>query len=434
MTLIALSRALKIRTKRNKAAPRNARNARNSSASVLLLLPHAALVEQVAGWIARLQGAIEGIEHDGPLAHAVMPGNKPPQGNGRSPEIMISTPDALLAYLQHPCPPLPSRHNPSTSSLSRSLQLLMVDEVDAMLRPLPGRFKTFASERERSRHPFYRHPPSIVRLLNDVLRINQDSPVQTVWSSATLNSVVRGFIQRSGWIRRAEQTMIDTTQDTPGLAPISGPVSRNIVHHCLVVDPLTGQMRNLGAASEPEISDLVTLDSTEPASAERIHPLMIENLALLFADRLQKGTPGHALAIIPSGASMTSLQQSLSSLGISSAILDSAPPPTSTLLLIDRAHVRGLDLSSLTTVYLLNGLDATHMSKSSRAAGGMEDRKREYTHFAGRMDRLGAVAQDRYEIVSLVMRGSGEEEALKGMLVGRADLRVDRKEGAGIEA
>ena len=433
MTLIALARALKLRFRRQK---KHERNASNSSPSILLLLPHAALVEQVAGWIAKLQGAIEGNGHEGPLARAVMPGDKPPQGNGRVPEITISTPDALLAYLQPPSPSFSSpesRRNSTASFISRSPYLLMVDEIDAMLRPLPGRFKTFASERERSRHPFYRHPPSIVRLLNDVLRLNQESQVQTVWSSATLNSVVRGFVQRSGWIRRAEQTMIDTTQDSQGLAPVSGPVSRNIAHSCLVIDPLTGQMRNLGATSEPEISDLVTLDPTDPALTERIHPLMIENLALLYADRLQKGTPGRALAIIPSGASMTSLQQSLSSLGISSAILDGTPPLASTLLLIDRAHVRGLDLS-LATVYLLNGLDATHMSKSSRAAGGMEDRKREYTHFAGRMDRLGGADVGDYEMLSLVMKGSGEEAALRGMFLDRVDLRVDRKEGAGIEA
>jgi hypothetical protein len=127
---------------------------------------------------------------------------------------------------------------------------------------------------------------------------------------------------------------------------------------------------------------------------------------------------------------MATVQRDLSAHGISSEILDGTSPssPSTSLLLIDRAHVRGLDLPRLTTVYLLNGLDASGLSKSSRAAGGMEDRKREYTHFAGRLDRLGGRGTGGYEMVSLVMRGSGEEKALQGMWVDRTDLRVGRKD------
>lgn len=381
-----------------------------------------------------------GLSGGGPLARVVMPGDRPSRNAEPVPEILISTPDALLAYLQPSSSSVNQQQpqtNPAAAAISRSLQLIMVDEVDAMLRPLPGRFKTFSSERERNRHPFYRHPPSIVRLLSDVLRISErgNGQVQTVWSSATLNSVVRGFVQRNGWIRKEEQTIIDTTQEPETLEKLPSPPS-NTVHYCLTIDPITGRIRNLGASTETDIADLVTLDPNDPSVAEKIHPLMIENLALLYASRLQT-TTGHSLAIIPSGASITSLQRSLSSLGISSAILDGTPPPPPppTLLLIDRAHVRGLDLPSLTTVYLLNGLDVSSMSKSSRSAGGSEERKREYTHFAGRMDRLGGAGYGGkgYEMVNLVMSGSGEEKALQGMFVDRADLRVGHLEGEGIE-
>lgn len=382
--------------------------------------------------MSRIEGAMGNRIGDEALAQVIMPGDKPTNVELGS-EIIVSTPDALLAYLQ---PPSSEHQDPSklASSLSRSLQLLMVDEIDAMLRPLPGRFKTFTSERERNRHPFYRHPPSIVRLLDNILRLGESNgKVQTIWSSATLNSVVRGFVQRSGWIRRAEQIIIDTTHEAEAVEQPS--ITSDTMHYCLTVDPITGQMRNLGAATEPDVADLITIDPNDPSTTEKVHPLLIENLALLHATRLQTPNPKHSLAIIPSGASVPSLQNALSSLGISSAILDgTAPPPPPTLLLIDRAHVRGLDLPSLGTVYLLNGLDVSSMSKSSRAAGGMEERKREYTHFAGRMNRLGGAGGEGYEMVNLVMRGSTEEKALQGLFADRADLKVGNFEGEGVEA
>lgn len=462
LALIAISRAYKIRSKRLKAARKPSRNPsshdNDRSPAVLLLLPHAALVGQVSGWISRIESALssEHLGGEGPLAEIVISGDKPKTSRKATPEILISTPDALISYLEASSPTDRTRHTRKTvtpamtpSSLSRSLQLIVSDEIDAMLRPLPGRFKTFTSERERQRHPFFRHPPAIVRLLEDILRLGEmqtaSRTLQTVWSSATLNSVVRGFVQRSRWIRKEAQIVIDTTATTEStIQHPSGGLSEGgqaasldgTIHYCLTIDPLTGNMRNLGAIAPDTISEYVEPDPNDPAFKERIHPLMIENLALLDAIRNPRDGKGYSLAIVPDGTSISKLQDALSALGTSSMIVDGInEPEEGALLLVTRSHVRGLDIPNIKTVYLLNGLDVTSMSKASRSAGGMEERKREYTHFAGRMKRLGAVEEKpvQYSMVNLVMQGSAEEGALRGMLADKPELEVRRFEGTGID-
>lgn len=383
-----------------------------------------------------------------------MPGDKPRKDGAGTPEVLVSTPDALLSYLQTSSSTDRIRHKRTDTSvaiapasLSRSLQLIMADEIDAMLRPLPGRFKTFTSERERQRHPFFRHPPAIVRLLDDMLGLGQVAEarrqVQTVWSSATLNSVVRGFIQRSRWIRKEEQTVIDTTSvPNPAIphqpAHLTESDQAKTIHYCLTIDPLTGHVRNLGTnASDTSVADYVDPDPNDPALKEKVHPLMVENLALLHAVRNSQENKGQSLVIVPDGTSMSKLQDSLAALGTSSLVVDGInEPQEGMVLLVTRSHVRGLDIPRIRTVYLLNGLDVTSMSKASRSAGGMEERKREYTHFAGRMRRLGAAVGEgpvKYDMVSLVMQGSTEEGAMRGMLGDKPDLEAQLFEGAGID-
>jgi superfamily II DNA/RNA helicase len=149
---------------------------------------------------------------------------------------------------------------------------------------------------------------------------------------------------------------------------------------------------------------------------------------------------GVSLVIVPEGASVPKLQASLQALGLQSSILDgSQSADSANLLLVARSHVRGLDIPNISTVYLLNGLDVTSLSKSARAAGGVEERKREYTHFAGRMGRLGAKDQnegeekgERYALVGLVMRASAEEKAAQAMFGDKVALEVEVLKGEGI--
>ncbi|KAJ9118762.1 hypothetical protein QFC22_003983 [Naganishia vaughanmartiniae] len=467
LALIALSRALKNRSKRNKLAknpPRaSSRTSISPAPSVLLLLPHATLVRQVGSWMERLEsampdsGAVEGEKER--LFRMVLPGDEQGRDSGTTPEIVVSSPDALLTYLQAPASrqlPTDGKHAPSSltsASLSRSLRLIMVDEADAMLRPLPGRFKSFTSERERQRHPFFRHPPSIVRLLDDLFGRDEEQragkrQVQTVWCSATLNSVIRGFVHRSGWIRRDEQVVIDTAQESSDAAQTDASVIakdgiKKTAHYCLTVDPLTGSLRNIGTASaEPSYSEFVETAPDDPAAKEKINPLMVENLALLHASlsATSPDNPNLSIVIVPEGASVPKLQASLQSLGVASTILDgSQDADVANLLLVARSHVRGLDIPDIATVYLLNGLDVTSLSKSARAAGGVEERKREYTHFAGRMGRLGAQDRedgkeqgDRYALVSLVMRESAEEKAVQAMFGDKLASQVEVMKGEGI--
>ncbi|KAJ9110630.1 hypothetical protein QFC19_001459 [Naganishia cerealis] len=468
LAIIALSRALKIRSKRLKAAKNpsrwSSRITVSQSPSVLLLLPHATLVRQVGIWVSRLLSAmtVPGLS-DGEkesMVKLVLPGDVQSRGSLSAPEVLVSSPDALLSYLQVSSlsERLPNKQHPvpylTPPSLSRSLRLVMVDEADAMLRPLPGRFKSFTSERERQRHPFFRHPPAIVCLLDDLFgrdgeRNGGDRQIQTVWCSATLNSVLRGFVHRSGWIRNQEQVIIDTAQGSEILSvdnhksdiAIDCQEIEQTAHYCLTVDPLTGSLSNLGTLpAEPSYNELVATSPDDPAGKEKIHPLMVENLALLYASR-SSAVPGNnsiSLVIVPEGASVPNLQVALQSLGVKSTILDgSHEQDTANLLLVARSHVRGLDVPNVRTVYLLNGLDVTSLSKAARAAGGVEERKREYTHFAGRMGRLGAADRaeasgEKHALVTLVMRDSAEEKAVRAMFGGKVALEVEVMKGEGI--
>jgi hypothetical protein len=120
----------------------------------------------------------------------------------------------------------------------------------------------------------------------------------------------------------------------------------------------------------------------------------------------------HSLVLPPEGTSLDSLSRQLALLEISCTILTPGqdPPSSTSLLLTRRSAVPGLHIDNLHTIYLLHGLD---MAGAPKAVGGVAaTRQREawYDLVTGRLGRLGMAGGGR--VVSLVMRGSSEEEGI----------------------
>jgi hypothetical protein len=417
------------------------------------------------------------------------------------PDILISTPSALWDRLQ---PQAPLSHFEAHQEagwltidrLRKSLEVVAMDEPDAIIRPLPGRYDQQQQPGDRyggKQHVFHRHPPVGVKLLEALLPGRPEGrrhagfkgthgsadgapggrkKVQTVWTSATVNSQLRGYIVKRGWARpRGEggvvlepsgaSETIDVKNDGKG---------RNgdaVKHACWVVDPDTGEHTDL---SEPVALDgstgnsrsgMTTNDESQEALAAttpgpgEIHPYLIESLALHWASR---SGSGKSLVIPPNGTSVRKLQDTLSELGCPSVSLDVDSRETArqvglalqeghkrldesdeerfeedgsehkeigsdsdgavrdTLYILPRSHIRGIDIPDIKTVYLLGGLGIKDVKGASTGAAVWAEKEREYLHWVGRMGRLSGTKLGENRdgtigsdtIVTLVLKGPEE--------------------------
>jgi hypothetical protein len=87
----------------------------------------------------------------------------------------------------------------------------------------------------------------------------------------------------------------------------------------------------------------------------------------------------------------------------------------SSILLISRSAVPGLDIQNLSRIILINGLDLAGLSPAQRSRGGGKKRAAFYDVTTGRLGRLGSVTYRnswRGQVVSFVTEGSGEEAGL----------------------
>ncbi|WRT64869.1 uncharacterized protein IL334_001805 [Kwoniella shivajii] len=273
-------------------------------------------------------------------------------------------------------------------------------------------------------------------------------------------------------------------------------------HYGLVIDPINGSISSLDLNSistyiPPNKLDTSASSSSSLSKAKETKPFekhnntipieMIESLSLIHitspppADR-------YSLILPPEGISLSTVSEELSNLGMSSLILtpelvdlnldlefaemdkemelkgqekqredtnksqdqsqsqegqsgqeggDSQLP----MLLAHRSSIPGLNLPSLHTIYLLDGLDVKGLSKKQRKTGGVKDRYGFYHLVSGRLGRLGMIPSssssssaeiqvnenghaigptkgnpnDRQRVISLVMGGTEDEKRLKEM-------------------
>ena len=419
---------------------------------------------------------------------------------GPAPSILISTPSALWDRLQPHSPP--SQHEAdqevgwlTVDRLRKSLEVIAMDEPDAIIRPLPGRYdqQQQAGGYGGKQHVFHRHPPVGVKLLEALLPGRSEGrehagykgthiatkgdligpkKVQTVWTSATVNSQLRGYIVKRGWARpRGEGGVVlehsGASETIDSGKNGKGRGEQAVQDVCWVVDPDSGEHTHL---SEPVALDgstgnsrsgMTTNDESQEALAAttpgpgEIHPYLIESLALHWASR---SGSGKSLVIPPNGTSVRKLQDTLSELGCPSVSLDVDSRETArqvglalqegherldesdeerfegdgsehkeigsdsdgavrdTLFILPRSHIRGIDIPDIKTVYLLGGLGIKDVKGGSTGAAIWAEREREYLHWVGRMGRLSGtrVGESRDgttrsdTIVTLVLKGPEE--------------------------
>lgn len=418
------------------------------------------------------------------------------------PDILISTPSALWDRLQPQSPPSHFESKADQEAgwltidrLRKSLEVIAMDEPDAIIRPLPGRYdqQQQAGGYGGKQHVFHRHPPVGVKLLDALLpgrsegrehagykgthvatkgNLKGPKKVQTVWTSATVNSQLRGYIVKRGWARpRGEGGVVLEHSGTSETIDIErngeGRGEQAVEHLCWVVDPDSGEHTDL---FEPVAVDGSTRSGREAADANdesqeapvattpgpgEIHPYLIESLALHWASR---SGAGKSLVIPPNGTSVRKLQDTLSELGCPSVSLDVDSRETArqvglalqegqerldgngketfnedssetkdvgsdleeakqdTLYILPRSHIRGIDIPDIKTVYLLGGLGIKDVKGASTGAAVWAEREREYLHWVGRMGRLSGtkVSENRAgttgkdTIVTLVLKGPEE--------------------------
>ena len=336
---------------------------------------------------------------------------------GGAPDILISTPSALWDRLEHP----EDAHWLRKDTLRQGLQVVAMDEPDAIIRPLPGRYEQQRNVGRTSgqrQHVFHRHPPVGVKLLETILPGRQEAArgrkVQTIWTSATVNSLLRGYIVKRGWARPRGEGGVVLEHSGGEHGETNG-----VQHVCWVVDPDSGKHTDLSEPVPPMQEDKEQkTDPVGPGQGE-VHPHLIEALALHWASR---GNSAKSLVVPPNGASVRKLQETLSDLGCPSVSLDVDSRETArdvgealrrdqvgevdarvdpgedgtttqdTLYILPRSHLRGIDLPNVKTVYLLGGLGVKDLKGGGTGAGVWAEREREYLHWAGRMGRMSGTA------------------------------------------
>lgn len=307
-----------------------------------------------------------------------------PQSDGRESRILVATPQEVerdwvdLPHLTH----------------------IFLDEPDAMIGPLPGR-----RGEKMSTHPFYRHPPSLIKVLDGLLgiRVNRHGSrdfsrrkdVTTVWVGAGLSAGVKRLARTNGWVKREPPIDLDFSHDPP--------LQSNIRHLALAVDARSGELSPVDTPLSP----------LKHAPVDRaVPPVLVGALARVHASSPEPDGM-HSLVLPPEGTSLDSLSRQLALLEISSFILTPGQdsPNGTSLLLARRSAVPGLHVDSLHTIYLLHGLDMAGAPKAVGAAAASRQREAWYDLVTGRLGRLGMAGGGN--VTSLVMRGSAEEEGVR---------------------
>lgn len=440
LVLAALAHHLRPRRNKSKNKP--------EGPTFLLLVPSTTLLAQVERWFKEIypdeKGDVWGTIYPGRIDIDL--NGQGGMGAGRIPDILISTPSALWDRLDNPRP----GDWVTTKGLKDGLQVMAMDEPDAIIRPLPGRYEQQGGSGKQ--HVFHRHPPVGVKLLEAILPARSDGDrgrrVQTVWTSATVNSLLRGYVVKRGWARpRGEGGVVLEHSGATKEGQEKG-----VEHACWVVDPETGKHTDLFEPVTPGRAEGLELKTApEEVGAGEVHPYLLEALALHWASGTRSG---RSLVVPPNGTSVRKLQETLSDLGCPSVSLDVDSRETARevgealrqdgsaseddevdvdleagstqdkdmLYILPRSHLRGIDVPSVKTVYLLGGLGVKDLKGGGTGAGVWAEREREYLHWAGRMGRMrgtvgkgGEGSEGKDVVMTFVLKGPEEELMRKFM-------------------
>lgn len=415
---------------------------------VVMMLPTPHLARQVADLLAALGDArVSTVSNEGEA-----------DLNAR---VLLGTPRAFLALAG-------KKRNMTLGDRVKGVTHVFVDEIDSQIGALPHSRMT---TNQLERHPSRKHTPAVADALNSLfgIRVQRDGfidfgarrNITSVFSSATLDNNTRRHIYGRGWVRpkggaEAKQILdldfsaaatpkqVTLRETMAAIAARAGavsaqPVQRKPRHYAFAVSP-EGKLSALDLARPgdsgfvPPVVDEkgreVDLD-TLPLKGSKAKPrpglpvTLLEGMAYLHAT-VPPPSGTYSLAVLPDGASVTGATAELAALGLNVVplvpeVLEGGvqPPPAEAahiMLLTTRAAVPGLHLPHLHSIYLLNGLDVSKLSKSAKMAGGREGQSLVYSIITGRLGRMATEVGDPanpQRVVSIVQHDSYEEWALR---------------------
>jgi hypothetical protein len=316
-----------------------------------------------------------------------------------------------------------------------SPDIIFIDEPESLLSPLPPRHLQGGALRS---HPFYKHPPPLVTLLDKLARLGVETKTETrmVWVGAELNGLLKRTVRQRGW---AGMDALDldfesaTGRALKDIESITGPRIQNGTNQEaegeVTFDQTRGQVKHVAyvvgsGVVTPLTSDEVTRDIPSYRTGRPvIEDSMIEGVV---RHQQQYPTPDGTITLIlpPEGYPLDMLATRLtalaSALKVPILITTSIPSAQeeleeSPILLMSRSAVPGLDIPNLSRVILINGLDLAGLSPAQRSRGGIKKRAAFYDVVSGRLGRLGSVTYQNSwsgEVISFITEGSGEEVGL----------------------
>lgn len=417
---------------------------RGAGFKAVFLVPTEVVQRQVVRWMDALMAQIGGtgvVESGSQYATEIDDDVATQQKDVAAlPTVLIATPETILAAA--------AQHRLSLSTVFSGVDVIAIDEPDALLRGLPDR--RYLSSSQLARHPFFRHPSKGYQALEAMFEAvgvslqeswRQQGRPRTLWVSATLTSQLRGFVRQKGWVERgaeawdftggrsATQNVSTSLLSLTGQSPTTArkPIS-SVSHHALLVDPTCGRIVGDLASGGDDIAmtghviETARLDESKYAAAlaellQSMPSIAEAPLILIPTYGMSEARLVDALQRYPLDVE-TSLDHALR---WSTSTGQAQSPPR--ILILSRSQVRGVDLpSSFRTVILLGGLCVEDVSPTQRRAGGLAEREREYHHFAGRVGRMNASRNDdggdsqrTSRIITLVGAGTENEAGMQRM-------------------
>lgn len=340
------------------------------------------------------------------------------------PHVLVCTPQTLNAKIQEGL------------SLTK-IKTLAVDEADSILLIPPKNVG------DRAFVDYAKTPPLGVRFLRNLIypKTNEGptSKPQVILCSASLNTWFKAFVvSQEKWILPPPHCRIiprniptdsktSTVQKKPSL----------VDHHVLMVSP-SGSIRNALSPSplslDPEPALPTPQDLEGKPDHHAPHPHLLEAFAEIYALNGGMEPYKRSILVVPSREAMRSTAADLKDMGIRFSLVKRSvemtreesigmAPPSSTskpekesaveeakeedtshedsedsslLYIIPVRYLRGIDIPSLSAVYVL-----------SPAIGSPAD----YMHIAGRLDRLSSTRGLKKGQVITLLRGGEQESA-----------------------
>jgi hypothetical protein len=314
-----------------------------------------------------------------------------------------------------------------------SPNLIFIDEPESLLSPLPPRHLQGGALRS---HPFYKHPPPLSTLLDALARLIVKTGTETrmVWVGAELNGLLKRIVRQRGWAGMDALELDFESGDTRAkkdIASLSG--SKDLGEAEKGIEENGAEDINrvehfaytVGSAGVMPLMNEVKRD----LPSHRTGRPTIDDSMIRAVVRYQQDNPSPegttTMILPPEGYPLDQLATRLTSfastLKFPMLITTTIPTPNtpeteeSSILLISRSAVPGLDIQNLSRIILINGLDLAGLSPAQRSRGGAKKRAVFYDVVTGRLGRLGSVTYRnswRGQVVSFVTEGSGEEAGL----------------------